>query len=854
MWTCGHGASCKSPGTGTVYRTRHTKSTVKTCLFFSLPVVLKEKNTSSFTVPLCVRTLFAAVVLGECWLTAHGSDSRMRRAWDWVQLSTEVEFAGRKSHAAVTIGDDVWVFGGVSRDGQLSDELQQVRPGPPFQCWQRLAEGPRPPPTVLHSMVAHEAEGEGILFGGLIALHEATTPAQHVGTDSLWVLHTGLPGSSGCAWTSPAHVGTAPCARIGHCAALREQGGGGAIVYVYGGFVPDLVLAPYEDISEPGARPQLVGCKPPNAGAFLNDLVILTLPGWEWSRPNVSVDQCSPPACISATLTSLGRHSPHLMLFGGVAHGKPTQQALLLDAEALTMRELPVPESVRASQAHAAASRCNHSATLVQGQTLVIYGGATGEWEHDGAIMLDTNSLEWGVLEARGAVIPLPRQRHAAVAVREGLLVLGGSCGDRLLGEVHLLRVPAITVPLSALGPPQTPPPPSVTPSLSGLGSDHGEAYTAPVLPFSTPTGPPPPPPSHASMGGTSYKPSPPPPPVPPPTHARPQAPSTASTGADGRLLPPPAPPRGPPPLTARQQSAPPLSHLPTHLPPQLAHSLPLTNSYAGSYSAGGYSAGGYGASGYSAPGHESRPLHSGAHTRTAAADVAAEALQHLRHVASDLTQDVSHNLGRELSRELGREVREACRDVGSRLAAELAPDLQRLRVATDAAEARSRELGRLHLDLTARAMPGLPGGGGDASRLVQLNADLSLALQQLASARSEAAHWQQLQAAEQKQLADARSGAAHWQQLHGAEAVRARELEISNRQLRQAYEQLLAHVHALESPTAPQPLPPQPAQNQPPPSNQDQKQQLDAPPHGADGQWEALSPEKLAPRLESDP
>jgi hypothetical protein len=72
-------------------------------------------------------------------------------------------------------------------------------------------------------MVAHEAEGEGILFGGLIALHEATAPAQHVGTDSLWVLHTGLPGSSGCAWTSPAHVGSAPCARIGHCAALREQ-------------------------------------------------------------------------------------------------------------------------------------------------------------------------------------------------------------------------------------------------------------------------------------------------------------------------------------------------------------------------------------------------------------------------------------------------------------------------------------------------------------------------------------------------------------------------------------------------------------------------------------------------------
>ena len=59
----------------------------------------------------------------------------MQQGWDWLPLGTpEVEFAGRKSHAAVAIGDDVWVFGGVSQDGQLSDELQQVRTGPPFQC------------------------------------------------------------------------------------------------------------------------------------------------------------------------------------------------------------------------------------------------------------------------------------------------------------------------------------------------------------------------------------------------------------------------------------------------------------------------------------------------------------------------------------------------------------------------------------------------------------------------------------------------------------------------------------------------------------------------------------------------
>ena len=744
-------------------------------------------------------------------------------------------------------------------------------------------------------MVAHEAEGEGIVFGGLVALYappqlgSAAPPPQHVGTDALWVLHTGLPGGSGCAWTSPAHVGASPSARIGHCAALRELGGGAALVYVYGGFVPDLVVDSAmplgahgdADVDERGAaaheKPTLT-CTPPNAGSYLNDLSILSLPGWEWSRPSVAVDNCNPPACISATLTSLGRGSPYMLLFGGVTRGAPTNAALLVDTDALCMRELRawrqgnpsgpalppitrrslvhkrsstfeervaldscvlgagVPEHVRASPAHLAASRCNHTATLVHDETVLIYGGASGEWEYDSVITLDARSLEWRSVEGVGGTLPLPRQRHAAVATRGGLLVLGGSCGERLLSEVHLLRTPRI-------GP------------GSGAAQGHDPSDTM-HPPLTAPTGLLPPHATNemATAGAASaaaFKPPPMPPPMPPPTHALPQAglpppPAALPTAAP----PPPPPPGGPPPLSARYHSAPLPPSACLAAPPVPQHSASAAAaSAAAAAAAAAYqcpvweaahgaacstfetrSAFGGSECGSSRIGEGGRML-GGSLTRSAAADLTGEALQHVRHLASEMSQDVSREvgrevsaevsrqLGRELSRELGREVREACREVGSRLSTEFAPELQRLRLAADAAEARSSELTRLHQHFAARPAeqygggryPEQYGGGRYPERGPEghypaypergagmMNGAEMGGTGMMMGAEMGGATLAQLHAdlaAAQEQLASVRGEAEHWRRLHGAEASRCRQLE-------RAKEELIARVQAAEAQT----------------------------------------------------
>ena len=61
-----------------------------------------------------------------------------------------------------------------------------------------------------------------------------------------------------------------------------------------------------------------------------------------------------------------------------------------------------------------------------------------------GALRGAQRVLQWELLEARpprASSLPLPRQHHVTIALEgQGLLVLGGSCGERVLGEALLLR------------------------------------------------------------------------------------------------------------------------------------------------------------------------------------------------------------------------------------------------------------------------------------------------------------------------------------------------------------------------------------------------------------------------------
>ena len=105
---------------------------------------------------------------------------------------------------------------------------------------------------VLHAMVAHDLDL--VVFGGLIQVANARSAS-----NGLWLLRT-----DDCTWMRPVTQGEPPCARVGHAAEIRPLGGASAQIFVYGGFVPEASG---------------------EADGYMNDLTLLSLPQWEWSRP-----------------------------------------------------------------------------------------------------------------------------------------------------------------------------------------------------------------------------------------------------------------------------------------------------------------------------------------------------------------------------------------------------------------------------------------------------------------------------------------------------------------------------------------------------------------------------------------
>ena len=189
--------------------------------------------------------------------------------------SAPEDCARRKNHAVAAVGEDIWLFGGVTVEG-FSADLLQLRARPCLHWCHVIAEGQQQPtPTVLHSMVAMDLSI--VVFGGLVELVEpppvggsargsddacssssgsaAGSTTRALSTNMLWLLHTDEPR-----WNTPVTTGRTPSARIGHAAAARSLGGGAFQMYVFGGF----------DQSE---------------GRHLNDISFLSVPEWSWSQP-----------------------------------------------------------------------------------------------------------------------------------------------------------------------------------------------------------------------------------------------------------------------------------------------------------------------------------------------------------------------------------------------------------------------------------------------------------------------------------------------------------------------------------------------------------------------------------------
>ena len=344
--------------------------------------------------------------------------------------TSERPCAARKSHSAAAIGSDVWVYGGMTAGG-ISDELVVLSQlNDPAECaaprwqWSRPnTSGNAPPALCLHMAAAYG--WAMLIFGGLREKvgpdeeppADGTRPPR-VPTNELWVLDTQQEPPR---WSRPQTVGEPPSARVGHCATVGRCGDADdATLFVYGGFNPELAT---------GGDP---------ASGYLNDLSLLSLPGHSWSHPIISLLDCCPPSCTSASLSAIGG-GERLILLGGARSKQATGAALMIDANAMSM--CPLADTDEAGGA-SPAYRCNHTAVQI-GDALVVYGGATGEWEYDDVAQLLLPALQWELKAdedadgTRGcdAPLPLPRQRHAAVEFGGAMLVIGGSCGERLLDE-----------------------------------------------------------------------------------------------------------------------------------------------------------------------------------------------------------------------------------------------------------------------------------------------------------------------------------------------------------------------------------------------------------------------------------
>jgi len=701
--------------------------------------------------------------------------------------------AQRHNHAAACVGQSVWVYGGL-QGGALSDQLLELWPGTWSWC-QRHTAGPRPPATMLHTMVAYG--DQIILFGGLVQGAKTS-----VATNQLWLLHTAQ-----CAWASPVFDGEAPAARIGHAAALREVGDGSAQLFVYGGYATE-------------------------QREYLNDFAVLSLPTGVWSRPNISLGKgVMPPLCTSATLTALGGPHGALLLLGGSQNKQVTDTAMLLETAPpeggpMVLSRVPLTTSPPSSSASSAASaaggaegggggasrlrpsaRCSHTATLV-GDALYVYGGAAGEWEFDDVCKIDVRALRdgtgqrvlaWETLELAqsraagggggggaggGGVggggggkpsVPLPRQHHVAVALGDGgdgaLLVLGGCCGERILDEAILLRLPyeppsgaaaaaaqeplspsASSHRLSTMGDPRTPHTPHAprtphTPHTPQMQQRQQQQMQQAMASPHPPSQPPPSHHAHAHPHAPGYHPA-----LPPGVagghHQGSFGPPALALSEIGSALPAA---HG---VYAAQPSVAPSSYAPpsevvggggyNHPHHQQMQMVPAAASASG-LSAGGAAGGGGG----------------GVSAAVAGAEVAAELLGRMHEAMVDLGAEVSSRVGADLTEKLRGLVE-------GPLAAHAQAQAQHAELAR--ANARmGEELARTTSELSVAQRAAAEAGRRAAEQATELKVGYAVVQQQLQAAQHEC---------------------AQWQRLHAAEARRVRQLEVELAQLRELQHQ----------------------------------------------------------------
>jgi len=167
-----------------------------------------------------------------------------------------------------------------------------------------------------------------------------------------------------------------------------------------------------------------------DAGVYYDELFLLDTTTLSWSR--VECTGTLPGARRSHTATLIGKR---IFIFGGGDGNKALNDTYILDTDRHHWERL----SVRGMEKENALPnpRGYHTATLLEGGTICVYGGSDGQECFSDVWMLDTVNTTWSQCHVKGS---FPCFSHSACSVGQYVCVIGGHNGTSYENTVRLLN------------------------------------------------------------------------------------------------------------------------------------------------------------------------------------------------------------------------------------------------------------------------------------------------------------------------------------------------------------------------------------------------------------------------------
>lgn len=134
----------------------------------------------------------------------------------------------------------------------------------------------------------------------------------------------------------------------------------------------------------------------------------------KWHKPKISGTPPAPRYGHSAVLAG-----SRIIIFGG----KGSKNVVFRDLHALDPASMTWFQGPEGSGSPS--SRFGHTANLVDGSKMVVFGGWNGEDYFNDVFTLDLEAMAWSQPKCTGP-IPCPRQGHTTIQIANNLLIFGG--------------------------------------------------------------------------------------------------------------------------------------------------------------------------------------------------------------------------------------------------------------------------------------------------------------------------------------------------------------------------------------------------------------------------------------------